>query len=218
MLFREKILYQVGPEMSPKNNTSNSTETNSTNDNGGARMPDNQNKPPEKLTEEEIKETVTPNDPISNQMDTKHQSEETKKKIEEQSHLKEILFGEKFNDIWDGILKILKSKSSIDVEQSDTVDDWMEDAEDFIQSGENQNTINQGELQKVSDTLYNLFLAVGIIAAILVGILLGIKYMLGSIEEQAELKEMSIAYVVGCIVIFGAFGIWKLVIEIFSGI
>ena len=56
----------------------------------------------------------------------------------------------------------------------------------------------------------------GIIIAILVGMFLGIKYMMGSIEEKAELKETLIAYVVGCIVIFGAFGIWKLVAELFS--
>lgn len=99
---------------------------------------------------------------------------------------------------------------------SDTIDGYMNDGKDFISGGEKNSSINQGQLQKTSNILYNIFLGAGIIIAILVGMFLGIKYMMGSIEEKAELKETLIAYVVGCIVIFGAFGIWKLVAELFS--
>ncbi len=101
---------------------------------------------------------------------------------------------------------------------SDTIDGYMNDGKDFISGGEKNSSINQGQLQKTSNILYNIFLGAGIIIAILVGMFLGIKYMMGSIEEKAELKETLIAYVVGCIVIFGAFGIWKLVAELFSGV
>ena len=38
--------------------------------------------------------------------------------------------------------------------------------------------------------------------------------MTQSVEEQAKVKETLIIYAVGCIVTFGAFGIWKMVIEI----
>lgn len=40
--------------------------------------------------------------------------------------------------------------------------------------------------------------------------------MLGGIEEQAKIKETLIPYIVGCIVIFGAFGIWKLAVSIMT--
>ena len=35
-----------------------------------------------------------------------------------------------------------------------------------------------------------------------------------SVEEKANIKEVLVPYVVGCIVIFGAFAIWKLIVTI----
>ena len=42
--------------------------------------------------------------------------------------------------------------------------------------------------------------------------------MWGSIEQQVKAKEMLMPYAVGCVVIFGAFGIWKICVTIFSQI
>ncbi len=97
-----------------------------------------------------------------------------------------------------------------------SVDDIMGSAEDFIAQGEASSDIQEDELNSTSDFLYNLFLGIGIIAAVAVGIALGIKYMVGSLEEKADLKQALLGYVVSCVVIFGAFGIWKIAIEIFS--
>lgn len=101
---------------------------------------------------------------------------------------------------------------------SDTIDGYMNDGKDFIANGENSSDINQGQLQKTSNLLYNIFLGAGIIVAVLVGMFLGMKYMMASVEEKADLKQTLVAYAVGCVVIFGAFGIWKLVAEVFSGV
>lgn len=101
---------------------------------------------------------------------------------------------------------------------SDTIDGYMNDGKDFIANGENSSDINQGQLQKTSNLLYNIFLGAGIIVAVLVGMFLGMKYMIASVEEKADLKQTLVAYAVGCVVIFGAFGIWKLVAEVFSGV
>ena len=38
--------------------------------------------------------------------------------------------------------------------------------------------------------------------------------MVGGAEEKANIKEVLVPYVVGCIVIFGAFAIWKLIVTI----
>ena len=42
--------------------------------------------------------------------------------------------------------------------------------------------------------------------------------MVGSIEQKAKVEDSLIPYIVGCVVIFGAFGIWKLVLTILEGI
>ena len=72
------------------------------------------------------------------------------------------------------------------------------------------------ELQNFSNMLYNALLIIGIIIAVIVGTILGIKFMIGSVEEKADIKKLLIPYIVGCIVVFGAFGIWKLVVTILA--
>ena len=100
----------------------------------------------------------------------------------------------------------------------ENLDDLITDAENFIQSGDDNEVIDTGTLQNFSRTLYNILLAVGVAAAVIVGALLGIKLMTASVEEKAEVQKMLIPYVVGCVVIFGGFTIWKIVVEILSNI
>ena len=95
-----------------------------------------------------------------------------------------------------------------------TPDGVMQSAKDFITRGESSAHINESELSSTSNFLYNLLLGMGIVVAVIVGIILGMKYMVGSTEEQADIKQMLIPYIVGCFVVFGAFGIWKIAVNI----
>ena len=90
----------------------------------------------------------------------------------------------------------------------------------FIQDGvqDTSPTIEQNDLQGMSNLIYNTLLIIAIVIAVIGGMVIGIKFMTGSIEEKAKIKETLIPYVAGCIVIFGAFGIWKLVINIMNSI
>ena len=87
-------------------------------------------------------------------------------------------------------------------------------ADDFINHGiQNQSpAIDEGNLSNMSDMLYNALLVI----AVIVGLVIAIQFMTGSVGERAKVKETLIPYVAGCIVIFGAFGIWKLVVNILS--
>lgn len=100
---------------------------------------------------------------------------------------------------------------------SHTIDEVINEAQGFIQKGDSEK-IDTSELKKASDTLYNILLAIGVIATVIVGLYLAIKYMVSSIEEQAKIKESIIPYIVGCVVIYGAFIIWKLAILLLRGI
>ena len=42
--------------------------------------------------------------------------------------------------------------------------------------------------------------------------------MAGSVEQKAKVKDALVPYIVGCIVIFGAFGIWKLVLTLLESV
>ena len=88
-------------------------------------------------------------------------------------------------------------------------------AGDFVNSGINQESpINTFALQSGSSILYNVLLTIGIAVALIWGLVLGIKFVTGSLEEKAETKKGLIPYVVGCVIIFGAFGIWRLVVTL----
>lgn len=74
--------------------------------------------------------------------------------------------------------------------------------------------IKEDDLKNVSNTVYNILLLLGIVIAVIYGMILGMKFMTGGIEEQAKVKESIIPYIVGCAVVFGAFTIWKVVLEV----
>ena len=93
---------------------------------------------------------------------------------------------------------------------------WVDDAKSFLGAADKTVNLNGDKLESASNDIYNLLSSIGMIIAVVVGIILGITYMLVAAEEKAKVKESLIPYVIGCIVIFGAFGIWKLLINIFK--
>ena len=42
--------------------------------------------------------------------------------------------------------------------------------------------------------------------------------MTGSVEQQADVKKLLVPYIAGCVVVFGAFGIWKIAVTIIASI
>ena len=89
----------------------------------------------------------------------------------------------------------------------------------FIEDGKSQEQPIDGEETKEEvNRIYNILLTLGIVLSVLVGAVLGIKYMFGSIEEQVKVKETLFPYLIGCIVIFSAFAIWKIIVNIFSAV
>lgn len=105
---------------------------------------------------------------------------------------------------------------------SESLDDMIGDADSFVSKASTDESdsgvISVSSLQKFSNSFYNILLTVGIIVAVLVGMIIGIKFMLGGVEEKADIKEVLIPYVVGCVVVFGAFAIWKIVVTVLSQI
>lgn len=98
-------------------------------------------------------------------------------------------------------------------------DDIINNADDMLQkTSPLANEISPDKLQNFSSIMYNILLSIGIGVAVLMGAVLGIKFMLASVEGKAQIKEWLLKYAVGCVIVFGAFGIWKLVITILEQI
>ena len=100
---------------------------------------------------------------------------------------------------------------------SSSIDDVIEDGDSFISVG-NVEKVKIDKLQSFSSNIYNILLTIGGAVAVITGGLIGLRYMLGSVEEKADIKSLMIPYVVGCVIIFGSFAIWKLVVTILQQI
>lgn len=98
------------------------------------------------------------------------------------------------------------------------LDDTITAAEDFIDSADDTANVSESALQDFSNTFYGIFLAVATVVTVIVGIIIGIKYMMSSAGEKANVKQMLLPYVVGCVVVYGSFGIWALVVSLLSSI
>ena len=68
--------------------------------------------------------------------------------------------------------------------------------------------------EPVSVSMSSIFIFIGTIVAVIYASVLGIRFMLGSVEEKAEIKESLIPFIVGCVIVFGGFVLWKIIIEI----
>ncbi len=89
-------------------------------------------------------------------------------------------------------------------------------AENFIGDGRKNadQTMSTSNLVSGSEDIYNILLGAGVMIAVVTGAILGIQFMTAGVDQKVEVKKAILPFVVGCIVIFGAFGIWKLVINL----
>lgn len=67
-------------------------------------------------------------------------------------------------------------------------------------------------LQTTSSSVYNTLLLISFVVVAVVGITLGIKFMMSGVEEKAEVKQALVVWAIGTGVAYGAFGIWKVLV------
>ena len=103
---------------------------------------------------------------------------------------------------------------NINVVQADGMADVITGGDSFLEAGQGNIAIDEEKVPDISSSLYNILLILGICSAVIIAAILGIQFMLGSVEEKAKVKDSLIPVVVGCVVVFGAFGIWKMFVEI----
>lgn len=80
----------------------------------------------------------------------------------------------------------------------------------------NELTIDEEQIHIKTSNMFNILLTIGIALTVIIGGILGIKFISASAEDKAKIKESFIPYVVGCVVIYGAFGIWALVVNVLN--
>lgn len=96
-----------------------------------------------------------------------------------------------------------------------TPDEIIQGADDFISKGGDGATgIKQENIQEITNIIFNILLLVGVVCVLIIGIILGIKFVTEGTEGKAEVLKALVPYIVGCVVVFGSFGIWKIIVNL----
>lgn len=83
------------------------------------------------------------------------------------------------------------------------------DPNGIISNMNNVNNVDTNRISTIGGQIANILSTIGIIVGVIVLLVLGIKYMMGSTSEKAEYKKTIIPYLVGIVLLLGASGIVK---------
>lgn len=88
----------------------------------------------------------------------------------------------------------------------------------FVDSSKGDIEIDSSKLSQTSKSVYNILLMISFIVVAVVGIILGMKFMMAGVDEKAKANESLVIFFIGCIVVYGAFGIWKVLVTALSSL
>lgn len=77
--------------------------------------------------------------------------------------------------------------------------------------GNDSGMAGEDEAKKIINVIIGTIQVVGVFVAVAFLIFIGIKYMVASPGEKADIKKHLVAYVVGAVVMFGAAGILEII-------
>ena len=88
-------------------------------------------------------------------------------------------------------------------------------AQGFIEKG-GKGEIDISKAQSDLLPIGNILMGIGIAALLIVGPIMGAKYMMSGADEKANMKQKLIWYVIAAVLIFGAGGIYNLVVTLIN--
>lgn len=113
------------------------------------------------------------------------------------------------------IMMALVSTSNV-VLASETTTDPLPGVIQNIAKGDS--TVQTDKIQGLGASIVTIMQTVGIVVAVVILLVLGIKYMMGSAEEKAEYKKTMMPYIVGAILIFASTTIVNIVYQLANGL
>lgn len=96
--------------------------------------------------------------------------------------------------------------------------DWKGQADNFINRGEQQQTITTGDAISALLPVGRLLVGIATVVLVIVGSIMGVKYMIAGANEKAQLKQKLIYYVISVVLVYGAVGIFSLVVGLMNSI
>lgn len=101
-----------------------------------------------------------------------------------------------------------------------TIDDIIKAGNNFLtqespSSGSVAGTITDSDLIELSNTVSGVLLTIALAVTLISGGVMGINFTIQSVEDKAKIKESMIPWIIGIFISFGAYGIWKLTMNVF---
>lgn len=96
--------------------------------------------------------------------------------------------------------------------------DWQHQAENFISMGKQNQTITTQDAITTLLPAGRLLVGIATIVLVIVGSIMGVKYMISGANEKAQLKQKLIYYVISVVLVYGAVGIFTLVVGLMNSI
>ena len=78
-------------------------------------------------------------------------------------------------------------------------------------------SVDTGSIGEIGGNIVAVLQAVGIVLSVVILIVIGLKYMMGSAEEKAEYKKTFMPYVIGAALIFTASAFAQVIFNFFQG-
>lgn len=78
--------------------------------------------------------------------------------------------------------------------------------------------VKTNDLTKVGNNIVTIIQVVGIVIAVIVLLVIGIKYMMGSASEKAEYKKTMIPYIVGAVLIFAGTSLVRVIYSLSTSV
>lgn len=85
---------------------------------------------------------------------------------------------------------------------------------DFYKPNTTTKSSDESVLKNIGNHIIAPISVIGSFVSVFALILIGVKYMLGSVEEKAEYKKTLLPYIIGCIMVFGIINILGIIYDI----
>lgn len=120
-------------------------------------------------------------------------------------------FSSELGDLKEGFSPVIELKVS-DTSSVDIIDPGAYEPDSTTTAKDSR------KLGEIGNAIIGILQFIGSILSVAILVALGIKYMVGSVEERAEYKKTMLPYFIGAIMIFGITNILAIILDIARGI
>lgn len=98
-----------------------------------------------------------------------------------------------------------------------TLDDIIDNGNSFLEVEDSglASKPDEGKLQDLSNTVSGILLTISLVVTLISAVVMGINFVVQSVEDKAKIKESMIPWIIGIFISFGAYAIWKITMSIF---